>query len=236
MEGEHSPLYSEQASKRASTDSEIPSRQPGAQPQPGNATLKRKHGDDHKSSRTQRVGRFSSKESLGDLPQEDEHLGEDESEADEAGEDGPREEGETEDSSQQEAPSRWRAILSFHDMIKDPASAGQKFKAMDAEQKLIIALGVRNLFLATSTSKDGTVRDRDRQILEHMQRMVGDVADPAIMKDSGLRVSFFPCSRYTKLRHFQDLDVKIGEHPYRNYFAQVVKTPRVFAAFVDAQE
>ncbi|KAG6144937.1 hypothetical protein E4U12_002329 [Claviceps purpurea] len=133
-----------------------------------------------------------------------------------------------------EAPSHWQAIISFHDLIKDPTSAGQKYNTLDEEQKLIIALGVRNLFLATN--KSGSVRDRDRQILEHMQCVLGDVSSPAVMRDSGLRVSFYPGRKYTKLRHFQDLDAKIGDHPHTSYFAQLSKSPRVFAAFVEAQE
>ncbi|KAG6121771.1 hypothetical protein E4U14_001249 [Claviceps sp. LM454 group G7] len=168
-------------------------------------------------------------------PEEDESRGRDKSkEKDES-----KGEGELQDQSgipsdTSEAPSHWQAIISFHDMIKDPTSAGQKYTTLDEEQKLIIALGVRNLFIATN--KSGSVRDRDRQILEHMQCVLGDVSNPAVMRDSGLRVSFYPSRKYTKLRHFQDLDAKIGEHPHTSYFAQLSKSPKVFAAFVEAQE
>ncbi|KAG5977668.1 hypothetical protein E4U55_006633 [Claviceps digitariae] len=241
MGGEHSCPSLDRAPQRASTNPDIPCRQLEAQPHTDNATLKRKHEGDHESSRMQRVGRFPSKEPfkepleepLKDAPQEDVPSAEKESEVGES-----QQENESDNSLQQNSPSHWRAILSFHGMIRDAASAGQIYDTLNAEQKLIIALGVRNLFLATSARKSGAVRDRDRdgEMLEHMQCVVGDVADPAVMRDSGLRVSFYPNSKYTKLRHFQDLDAKIGEHPHRNYFAQVVKTPRVFAAFVEGQE
>ncbi|KAG5943356.1 hypothetical protein E4U60_006683 [Claviceps pazoutovae] len=242
----------------------MPSSQLDTQPHDGNASLKRKCEDDHESSRTQPVGRFSSTELVVNAPQDEGSLEEDSSEEDEpedeSQEDGPEEEPE-EDKSRgrceskekdeskgegdlkgqsgipsdtSEAPSHWQAIISFHDMIKDPTSAGQKYTTLDEEQKLIIALGVRNLFLATN--KSGSVRDRDRQILEHMQCVLGDVSNPAVIRDSGLRVSFYPGRKYTKLRYFQDLDAKIGEHPHTSYFAQLSKSPRVFAAFVEAQE
>ncbi|KAG5973289.1 hypothetical protein E4U58_005421 [Claviceps cyperi] len=252
----------------------MPSSQLDTRPYDGNASLKRKCEDDHESSRTQPVGRFSSTELIGNSPQNEGFLEEDSSDENESeedaseedepedesqedgleeepGEDTPRErceskekdeskgEGDLKDQSgipsgTSEAPSHWRAIISFHDMIKDPTSAGQQYNTLDEEQKLIIALGVRNLFLATN--KSGSVRDRDRQILEHMQCVLGDVSNPAVMRDSGLRVSFYPGRKYTKLRHFQDLDAKIGEHPHTSYFAQLSKSPRVFAAFVEAQE
>ncbi|KAG6112481.1 hypothetical protein E4U31_002845 [Claviceps sp. LM219 group G6] len=177
----------------------------------------------------------SQEDGIEEEPEEDQSRGRDKSkEKDES-----KGEGELQDQSgipsdTSEAPSHWQAIISFHDMIKDPTSAGQKYTTLDEEQKLIIALGVRNLFIATN--KSGSVRDRDRQILEHMQCVLGDVSNPAVMRDSGLRVSFYPSRKYTKLRHFQDLDAKIGEHPHTSYFAQLSKSPKVFAAFVEAQE
>ncbi|KAG5981848.1 hypothetical protein E4U54_006551 [Claviceps lovelessii] len=190
------------------------SRQPEAEPHPDNAPLKRKLGDDHESSRMERVERFSPQGQADAL----------------SGEDEPKH------SPERDPISNWRAILSFHEMIRNPVSAAQIYTTLDAEQRLITALGVRNLFLATSAGKNGTVRDQDRQVLEHMQSVVEDVADPAVMSDSGLRVSFYPGSKYTKLRHIQDLDVKIGEHPHKDYFALLMKTPRVFAAFVEAHD
>ncbi|KAG6028086.1 hypothetical protein E4U40_001175 [Claviceps sp. LM458 group G5] len=247
----------------------MPSSQLDTPPHDGNASLKRKCEDDHESSRTQPVGRFSSIELVVSAPQDEGSLEEDEFEEDASEEDEPEDEsqeevlegepeeaesrgrhkskekdeskgeGEPKDQSgipsdTSEAPSHWQAIVSFHDMIKDPTSAGQKYTVLDEEQKLIIALGVRNLFLATN--KSGSVRDRDRQILEHMQCVLGDVVNPAVMRDSGIRVSFYPGRKYTKLRHYQDLDAKIGEHPHTSYFAQLSKSPRIFAAFVEAQE
>lgn len=119
-------------------------------------------------------------------------------------------------------------------MINDPSSAGPKYNELDAEQKIIIALGVRNLFLATSRSS--SVRDRDRQILENMKGVLEEVTHPAVVKESGLEISFYPGRKHSQLRHILDLDTKIGEHPHKSYFAQLVTTPRVFAAFVQPRE
>ncbi|KAG6025499.1 hypothetical protein E4U41_001506 [Claviceps citrina] len=199
----------------ASADQITSRRQPGVQPHADKAALKRKHGDENESSRTRLFGRSTCKEPAGGTSEEVES----------------GEKPSSEDASEQ-TPTHWRAILAFHDMIKHPASAASKHSALDAEGRLIIALGVRNLFLATS--KGGSFRGRDGQILEHMQRALGDVAQPAVVADSGLRVSFYPTTRYSELQHFQDLDARIGDHPHRNYFAQLGKTPRVFAAFVEA--
>lgn len=122
----------------------------------------------------------------------------------------------------------WRPVQFFHDMIKDPSGASPTYKTLDPMQKLIFALGIRNLYLATRRSSSA-VRDGDRQILQGMQRLVDE--DDAPIDVEGLQVSFYPSATYSELRHFEDLDRKIAKHKNVNYYAQVGQSPRMFAAF-----
>ncbi|KAK2601926.1 hypothetical protein QQS21_004517 [Conoideocrella luteorostrata] len=180
---------------------------------------KRKHQHDHDPGEPSKLPRV---EAADEVEVEEEDEDEEEEEQEEEKKERERE--------REEEPSHWRAVMFFHDMIQDPANTAPKYNDMDREQKLIFALGARNLYLATA--KGATVRERDRQILKSMLDVMDEIENPVAVDGLDFKVSFYPTKRYSQLRRVEELDKRIDERcEVRNYFAQLVSTPRVFAVF-----
>ncbi|KAG8421832.1 hypothetical protein J3458_003674 [Metarhizium acridum] len=127
--------------------------------------------------------------------------------------------------------SHWQSIAFFHEVIANAPHASLKYSSLNDEQKLILALGARNLFLATCRS--GSARETDKKILERMIDLLDGDQDPAFV--GGLSVSFYPSRGYTVLKYIEDLDNKVRDRAV-NHFAQVMKAPRLFAVFVNPAE
>ncbi|KID77521.1 uncharacterized protein G6M90_00g096470 [Metarhizium brunneum] len=130
-----------------------------------------------------------------------------------------------------DSDSHWQSIAFFHEVIANAPHASSKYSSLNDEQKLILALGARNLFLATCRS--GSARETDKTILERMVDLLDGDKDPAFV--GGLSVSFYPSRGYTVLKYIEDLDRKVRNKGV-NHFAQVMTTPRLFAVFVNPAE
>lgn len=127
--------------------------------------------------------------------------------------------------------SHWQSVAFFHEVIADAPHASAKYALLNAEQKLILALGVRNLFLATCRS--GSARETDRQILDRMVDILDEDENLAFV--GGMSVSFYPSRSHAVLKYVEDLDKKVRGRSV-SHFAQVMSTPRLFAVFVDPAE
>ncbi|KHN94626.1 uncharacterized protein MAM_07532 [Metarhizium album ARSEF 1941] len=134
-------------------------------------------------------------------------------------------------SSSLDPDSHWQSVAFFHEVIAGAPHAESKYASLNAEQKLILALGARNLFLAACRS--GSARDTDKEILGTLVDILDGDEDPAFV--GGMGVSFYPSRGRSMLKYIEDLDRKV-RHRSVNHFAQVMKTPRLFAVFVDPAE
>lgn len=127
--------------------------------------------------------------------------------------------------------SPWQSIALFHEVVANAPLIPAKYASLNADQKLGFALGVRNLFLATSRS--GSSRAKDKEILERMVDILDEDDDLVVV--GGMSVSCYPSRRHTILKFIENLDRKIQRRK-GNYFAQVMTTPRLFAVFVNPAE
>ncbi|TWU77577.1 hypothetical protein ED733_007721 [Metarhizium rileyi] len=128
--------------------------------------------------------------------------------------------------------SHWQSIAFFHEVIADAPHASSKYASLNPEQKLILALGARNLSLATCRS--GSAGEKDKKILERVVGILDADEDPTLV--GGMSVSFYPSRRYSMLKYIADLDGKVRDGRNVNHFAQVMKVPRLFAVFVNPAE
>jgi hypothetical protein len=123
---------------------------------------------------------------------------------------------------------RLRSSEFFIHLLEDGGT--DRFQAMSHTKQHTVAVGVRDLFLA---SWQGNLSDEENVLLNDMTQMMSQpVADFSIQ---GMEISFHPCANFRMLRFITNLDAFI-EQKWEPYFVQVMNEPRLFAVFVDPTE
>ncbi|KAK1835321.1 hypothetical protein QBC39DRAFT_159369 [Podospora conica] len=109
-----------------------------------------------------------------------------------------------------------------------------EYRAWDVAKKRIVALGVRDLYLAAMS---GLLDAADQELLEKVVDVVEDSPEIGCVEVDGMTLSFFPSAAFKTVKFVEDLDTKADDRTdITPYFAQVLDTPKLFAVFVDPIE
>lgn len=122
---------------------------------------------------------------------------------------------------------RLRSLAYFAELVAGLEAGYAAYSSLSLEQKKIIAVGVRDLFIADLHK---LLDEREVDILKGMVELVDDGIDESQVM--GMAVSFYPSANRTIVKFIEDLDAKIG-HERTELFAQVMSTPKLFAVFVN---
>ncbi|KAK5659606.1 hypothetical protein OQA88_810 [Cercophora sp. LCS_1] len=127
-----------------------------------------------------------------------------------------------------EGDARLRSLPFLRALLNDK-SAAEEYQALDIEKKRIVALSVRDLYLAFMAD---LLDNEEKNLL----RAVANILDESIGHTTidNMTVSFHPSANFKVLKFIQDLPAKTAS--LTTYFAQVLTTPALFAVFVDPAE
>ena len=136
------------------------------------------------------------------------------------------------DTAECDAPDavRLRSLPYFSQLQADSTEGKSQYQSLTHEQKLIVAVGVRDLFFALS---NGSLGEHERCILDGMVWILHDPLES--VRVSGMTVSFHPSANFKVIKFIEALDDKLGQNAVR-HFAQVATIPKLFAVFVDPVE
>ncbi|CAH0055538.1 unnamed protein product [Clonostachys solani] len=137
--------------------------------------------------------------------------------------------GQNMDSSTPEA-IRLRSLAFFRDLVSNPHLGATNIEALGSEQRLILATGVRDLFIA---DYHGLLVEHERKLLKELVGIINMPLDPIYM--NGIILSFHPSAEFTCVKFIEDLDGKLQDRNTQP-FIQCVSTPRLFAVFVRAAD
>lgn len=126
---------------------------------------------------------------------------------------------------------RLRSIPYFEQLLADGKDGISKYRSLSSDQKRIVAVGVRDLFLG---AWHGLLDERDKSILDSMV----EILDETVGCDQvgGMNISFHPSANFKMVKLIEGLDdVGVG-HESESFFAQMMDTPKLFAVFVNPVE
>lgn len=108
------------------------------------------------------------------------------------------------------------------------------YRTWSVEKKRIVALGVRDLYLAAVS---GLLDPAEQDLLRRVVDIVDDSPDVGCAEVDGMTVRFYPSASFKTVKFIEDLNTKVRDRPdVVPFFAQVLDTPRLFAVFVDPIE
>lgn len=112
----------------------------------------------------------------------------------------------------------------------EPGALREYKSLYDDDQKRLVGLAVRDLFLA---SMRGLLDEDEKQVLKKLVGVVDDTVGCTAF--GGMTISFYPSASFKMVKFVDGLDSssKQGILPY---FAQVLETPKLHAVFVDPCE
>ncbi|KAH7137851.1 hypothetical protein EDB81DRAFT_948974 [Dactylonectria macrodidyma] len=125
---------------------------------------------------------------------------------------------------------RLRSVPYFHELLADATPGGSKYSSLSHKQKLIVSVGVRDLFFAVS---NGSASEHERQLLDGILQILDDPVDK--VQVDGLTISFHPSATFKLAKYIEGLDDRVGPVQAR-LFAQMMDMPRLFTVFVDPAE
>jgi hypothetical protein len=118
----------------------------------------------------------------------------------------------------------------FEQLIADKEDGEHKYRSLSDEQKRIVALGVRDLYLAVW---QGLLKEQEKQVLDGMVKLLDE--STGFIQACGMDISFHPSANFKVLKFLQDVGEAVGPD-MAPFFAQVMETPKLFAVFVNPVE
>ncbi|CAG9962882.1 unnamed protein product [Clonostachys byssicola] len=125
---------------------------------------------------------------------------------------------------------RLRSLAFFQDLVSNPTLGTMNIEALRSKQKLILATGVRDLFIA---DYHGLLGEHERKLLKDIVGIIKVPLDP--IYTNGITLSFHPSAEFTCVKFVEDLDGKVQDRNVQP-FIQCLSTPRLFAVFVKASD
>jgi hypothetical protein len=125
---------------------------------------------------------------------------------------------------------RLRSLSFFEQLLADGENDESKYRSLSSDQKRIVAVGVRDLFLG---AWHGVLNERKKRILDGMVKMLDEKV--GCTQARGMNISFHPSANFKVVKLIEALDEAVG-HEWAPFFAQVMDTPKLFAVFVDPAE
>ncbi|KAH7118438.1 hypothetical protein EDB81DRAFT_848140 [Dactylonectria macrodidyma] len=126
---------------------------------------------------------------------------------------------------------RLRSLPFLRHMQTDGASGLAHYKSLATEQKRIVAVGVRDLYLAAWR---GLLNESDRKLLDSLVSTLDETV--VCVHARGMEISFHPSADFKVVKLIESLDDTVGEE-WLPYFAQVMDdNTKLFAVFVNPAE
>ncbi|KAH7124846.1 hypothetical protein B0J13DRAFT_511141 [Dactylonectria estremocensis] len=120
-----------------------------------------------------------------------------------------------------------RTLPYFMALAAGDADGGSQYQSLTPEQRKIVAVGVRDLYIAGSTD---LLSEQQMSTLEKMLQTLDDGLET--QQIGGMTVSFYPSRTFSIMKFIEDLDEKVGNDESTVY-AQLMDTPKLFAVFVN---
>ncbi|KAH6873799.1 hypothetical protein B0T10DRAFT_553070 [Thelonectria olida] len=117
--------------------------------------------------------------------------------------------------------------LSYWTRILDYADGTSNYRDLTIEQKRIVAVGVRDLYIAEMA---GLLGETEKDLLQKMVQLIDQGLEE--LQLGGLCLSFHPSNTFSMIRFIENLDDKVGQGEAKLY-AQVMNNPKLFAVFVN---
>ncbi|RSL43162.1 hypothetical protein CEP54_015194 [Fusarium duplospermum] len=132
------------------------------------------------------------------------------------------------DTSLPDAPEtvRLRTLSFFSELLEDLQGVS-KYQALTPGQRKIIAVGIRDLYIAEAA---GMLQQPEKVILQGMIGLIDE--DLGVRQLGGLNISYYPSNEFSITKFVENLDEKIGKQASELY-AQIIPTPKLFAVFVN---
>ncbi|GAB1316685.1 Prolyl 4-hydroxylase alpha subunit Fe(2+) 2OG dioxygenase domain-containing protein [Madurella fahalii] len=115
----------------------------------------------------------------------------------------------------------------------DDGDASRRYRTATADEKRIVALGVRDLYLA---AMHGLLDKHEKGLLNRLVNVVDESLTVGCTEVDGMMVSFHPSAAFRTLRFIERLDTKLQDQGRLPFFAQVLGSPKLYAVFVNPAE
>jgi hypothetical protein len=125
---------------------------------------------------------------------------------------------------------RLRSLSFFDQLLADVENGMSKYRSLSNEQKRVVAVGIRDLFLG---AWHGMLNEQEKRILEGMVKMLDETV--GCIQAMGINISFHPSANFKAVKLVEGLGDRVG-HESALLFAQVMHTPKLFVVFVDPAE
>lgn len=126
---------------------------------------------------------------------------------------------------------RLRSLPFLRELQTDETRGLARYKSLTTEQKRIVAVGVRDLYLAAWR---GLLNDSERKLLDSLVGIVDETVGR--VQAQGINISFHPSANFKVVKLIESLDDTVGEE-WLPYFAQVTNDGiKLFAVFVNPAE
>jgi len=122
-----------------------------------------------------------------------------------------------------------RSMTFFQQLLAGGENGLSKYRSLSSDQKRIVAVGVRDLFLG---EWHGVLDDCEKRVLDGMAKVLDETVGCCQLR--GMNISFHPSANFKVVKLIEGLDSV--EHESALFFAQVMDTPKLFAVFVDPAE
>jgi hypothetical protein len=128
---------------------------------------------------------------------------------------------------------RLRSVPFLEQLLADERKGVPTYPSLSDEQKSLVAVGVRDLFLA---KRHGFLDEREKRILDGMVGLLDETLGCVHAVD--MNISFHPSTNFTVVKVIENLDDMMGNgwKEWGPLFAQVMDAPRLFVVFVDPVE
>jgi hypothetical protein len=124
---------------------------------------------------------------------------------------------------------RLRSTTFFQQLLADGENGLSKYRSLNSDQKRIVAVGVRDLFLG---KWHGVLDECEKRVLDGMVNVLDEAVGCCQL--GGMNISFHPSANFKVVKLIEGLDNM--EHESALFFAQVMDTPKLFSVFVDPAE
>ncbi|CAI6087917.1 unnamed protein product [Clonostachys chloroleuca] len=125
---------------------------------------------------------------------------------------------------------RLRSLAFFRDLVSNPTLGATNIDALESKQRLVLATGVRDLFIA---DYHGLLVENERKLLKELVGIIKMPLDPIYLNETML--SFHPSAEFTCVKFIEDLDGKLQDKNIQPFIRCLI-APRLFAVFVRAAD
>jgi len=125
-----------------------------------------------------------------------------------------------------------RSLPFLRRLVSNSDGALDEYRGWSMDKKRIVALGVRDLYLANTS---GLLNEDENGLLAKFVDIIEEPLAGESVVVEGMEVSFYPSASFKTVKFIEDLDSKL-DPKWGPYFAQMSEIPRLFTVFVNPAE